>query len=80
MDEAVVKKLVNEAWKAKELAYAPYSKFLVGCALLTHDGNIITGCNVENASYPVVQCAEASAIGRAVSMGYRKFKACAVSV
>ena len=59
---------------AKEVrlkAHAPYSKFLVGAALLTEKNNIVVGCNVENAAYPQTQCAEASAIGNMISQGDR---------
>ena len=59
---------------AKEVrlkAHAPYSKFLVGAALLTEKNNIVVGCNVENAAYPQTQCAEASAIGNMISLGER---------
>lgn len=57
----------------------PYSKFRVGCSLLFADGSIYTGCNVENASYPVGICAERTAISKAVSEGKRKIKALGVS-
>lgn len=79
MEDTTIRRLIKEAWKVKEKAYCPYSKFQVGAALLADDGSIITGCNVENAAYPSGQCAEQCAIGKAVSLGYRKFKACAVS-
>ena len=76
-------KLLEEAGKAANFAYAPYSKFRVGAALLAEDsaGNsvIITGCNVENRSYGLTICAERTAISKAVSMGLRTFKAFAIS-
>jgi cytidine deaminase len=61
--------LLAVAWQAWERAYAPYSGFHVGAALLLADGTIVPGCNVENASYPVAQCAERTAIGAAVTRG-----------
>lgn len=54
-------------------AYAPYSRFKVGAALLTPDGQIITGCNVENSAYPAGTCAERVAVGAAVVRGQRQF-------
>ena len=72
------KKLIDFAKKAAENAYAPYSKFKVGAALLTKDGKIFTGCNVENASYGLTMCAERVAIFKAVSEGYREFEAIAI--
>ncbi|MFH1644090.1 MAG: cytidine deaminase [bacterium] len=71
-------KLVKAATLARENAYAPYSKFKVGAAVLTEDGKIFTGCNVENASYGLTVCAERNAIFKAVSEGYTKFVAIAV--
>ena len=62
-------RLVRLALSARKKAYAPYSKFLVGCALIDGKGKVHTGCNVENASYGVAQCAERTAIGKMVSRG-----------
>jgi cytidine deaminase len=61
--------LLETAWEAWAAAYAPYSGFRVGAALLRSDGSIVPGCNVENASYPVCQCAERTAVCAAVSRG-----------
>jgi len=60
-------------------AYAPYSHFRVGAALLCEDGTVVTGCNVENAAYGVCICGEQTAIVKAVSEGHKKFKAIAVA-
>lgn len=70
--------LLATAQKASQLAYAPYSQFLVGAALLTRDGQVFTGCNVENVSYGLTICAERVAVFKAVSQGYREFQALAV--
>jgi len=67
------------AEKAKESAYAPYSGFKVGAAVLTADGKIFTGCNIENSSYGATVCAERVAIFKAVSEGYREFSKIAVT-
>jgi cytidine deaminase len=72
------KLLVQAAKEAQKNAYAPYSKFKVGAALLTTDNKITLGCNIENASYGLTVCAERVAIFKAVSEGYKKFKAIAV--
>ena len=74
-----VDELVRAARIVRAEAYAPYSKYRVGAALLAADGTIFTGCNVENASYPASICAERVAITRAVSEGQRKFVAIAVA-
>lgn len=70
--------LVEEAIEARKRAYAPYSEFLVGAALLCKDGTIYTGCNIENASYGACNCAERTAIFKAVSEGAGDFEAIAV--
>lgn len=71
--------LAKSAAKAMNNAYAPYSKFHVGAAILAEDGNIYAGCNVENAAYPVGCCAEASAISAMVIAGQSQIKAIAVA-
>ncbi len=73
-----VNALVQAAAKARENAYAPYSHYQVGAAVLTADGRVFTGCNVENAVYPLGLCAERVAIFKAVSEGHRDFAALAV--
>ncbi|NPV10250.1 MAG: cytidine deaminase [Ignavibacteria bacterium] len=72
-------KLIEKAIEAKNFSYSPYSKFRVGAALLTDNNEIITGCNVENASYGLTICAERTAIFKAYSEGKRRFKAIAIS-
>lgn len=70
--------LVDAAWSAREQAYAPYSKFAVGAALLAADGRIFVGCNVENLSFGLSNCAERVAVATAVAAGAREFLAVAV--
>jgi len=71
--------LVSRAEAMKEKSYVPYSNFPVGAALLTADGAVFTGCNVENAAYGACICAEQTAIVKAVSEGHRHFQAIAVT-
>ena len=71
-------KLISLAYKAMENAYVPYSKFAVGAALLCEDGEVYLGCNVECATYGGTNCAERTALFKAVSEGKREFKAIAV--
>lgn len=73
-----VRKLIEAALEARQRAYAPYSRFAVGAALLGEDGRIVTGCNVENAVYPLGLCAERTALVRAVAEGCRHFRAIAI--
>ena len=70
--------LIDLATEARRRAYAPYSKYLVGAALRTKSGKLFTGCNVENAVYPVSICAERVAIFKAVSEGENEFEVIAV--
>ncbi|OEF99728.1 cytidine deaminase [Vulcanibacillus modesticaldus] len=72
------KELVNLAKEARSNAYVPYSKFKVGAALITKDGKVFKGANVENASYGLTNCAERTAIFKAVSEGEREFDAIAI--
>ena len=72
------KELLSIADKAMENAYAPYSEFKVGAALLCKDGTVFTGCNIENATYGATNCAERTAIFKAVSEGQRDFEAIAI--
>jgi len=76
--EKEIKELVKAATKTRKNAYAPYSEFKVGAAVLSIDGRVFSGCNVENAAYSPSVCAERIAIGNAVSQGVKKFKALAV--
>lgn len=78
LDDADKARLLKEARAAREHAYAPYSHFKVGAAVLTGSGEIFTGCNVENAAYSDTLCAERVAIFKAVSEGHRDIKAVAV--
>ena len=73
MNEKILEKAFEYAKKARNNAYAPYSHFLVGAALVTKDGKIFTGCNIENASFGLTVCAERVAIFKAVSEGERDF-------
>lgn len=70
--------LLALADKAMENAYAPYSKFKVGAALLCSDGTVFRGCNIENGSFGATNCAERTAVFKAVSEGYRNFEAIAI--
>jgi cytidine deaminase len=71
-------RLIEAAMKMREQSYSPYSGFSVGAALLCSDGTVYTGCNIENASYPVTICAERTAMAKAVSEGHRKYSRIAI--
>lgn len=71
-------KLIELALEARERAYVPYSNWAVGAALLTQDGRVYKGCNIENAAYTPTNCAERTAVFKAVSEGDSKFEAIAV--
>ena len=73
------RELMAEAARARRRSHAPYSGFAVGAALLTRDGRVIHGCNVENASYGLAICAERNAVWKAVSEGLLDFEAVAVT-
>ena len=73
------RKLMAQAEEAKRNSYSPYSGFRVGAALVTSEGKVFTGTNVESASYGATICAERTAVVKAVSEGYREFEAIAVS-
>lgn len=75
MNEKIIKKLMQEAKKVRANSYSPYSNYSVGAALLTKEGKIFTGTNVENASYGASICAERAAVLKAVSEGYKNFEA-----
>ncbi|MDR2393073.1 MAG: cytidine deaminase [Treponema sp.] len=79
MAEITIDALFQEAQKAACFAYAPYSRFRVGAALLAEDGSVYTGCNVENRSFGLSLCAERSALVQGVSKGKRSFIALAIA-
>lgn len=79
LDNNTRRTLLDHARLAAEHAYVPYSNFPVGAALLLADGSIVTGANIENASYPLSICAERSAVATAASAGHREIRAVAVS-
>lgn len=70
--------LVKKAYEAQEFSYSPYSGFRVGAALLTKEGKVYTGCNIENVAFSPTNCAERTAVFKAISEGERQFSAIAV--
>ncbi|MBR4083765.1 MAG: cytidine deaminase [Lachnospiraceae bacterium] len=78
MNKQLEKELIQKAMEMTKLSYAPYSGYHVGAALLTKDGRIFTGCNIENASYGATNCAERTAFFKAVSEGIKDFEAIAI--
>ncbi len=74
----IYKELAGAAIGAREMSYSPYSHFKVGAALLTKEGRIYTGCNIENAAYTPTNCAERTAFFKAVSEGEKHFRAIAI--
>lgn len=79
LDDEIVGRLLDVARDFATRAYVPYSGFPVGAAVLTGDGSIVGGVNIENASYPLTVCGERTAIGTAAAMGHRDIRAVAVS-
>ena len=77
LSDEIIAELIEKALFMRTRSYSPYSGFSVGAALLTSDGKIYGGCNIENASYPVTICAERTAMSKAVSEGVRGFRAIA---
>ena len=76
MEKAEIQALIREAFAAQKFAYVPYSHFHVGAALRGKNGQVFRGCNIENASYTPTNCAERTALFKAVSEGVREFDAC----
>ena len=75
MEQVMIEKLIDTAIEQLKFSYTPYSNFKVGAALLAKNGEIFTGCNIENASYTPTNCAERTAFFKAVSEGDREFRA-----
>ena len=78
INKDMIEKLIEEALHARQSSYSPYSNYQVGAALLTEDGSIYTGCNIENAAYSPTNCAERTAFFKAVSEGKRQFSAISI--
>lgn len=79
LEEKTIKELAKEALNMRTFSYVPYSSFCVGAALLTEDGKVYTGCNIENAAFTPTNCAERTAFFKAVSEGEYHFSAIAVA-
>lgn len=78
MEQKQIAELIEKAQKAREFSYSPYSNYMVGAAVLTAERDIYTGCNIENAAYGPTNCAERTAIFKAVSEGKKAFTAIAI--
>ena len=78
MERTQVQQLIRAAFAARRFAYTPYSHFTVGAALLARNGQVFTGCNIESASYSPTNCAERTALFKAVSEGVTEFSAIAI--
>ena len=78
MEKAEIQALIRKAFEGQQFAYTPYSHFRVGAALRAKDGRVYTGCNIENAGYTPTNCAERTALFKAVSEGVREFDALAI--
>jgi len=79
VNRQVQQQMIEAACQVRAAAYAPYSRFLVGAAILTADRQLVTGCNVENASYGLTLCAERVALCAAVAAGHRQFLGLAIA-
>ena len=79
MENEQIVSLIQAAVKAREFSYSPYSEYMVGAALLTAEGEIFTGCNIENAAYGPSNCAERTALFKAVSEGKKSYRAIAIT-
>ena len=78
MEKTEIQALIRKAFEGQQFAYTPYSHFRVGAALRARDGRVYTGCNIENAGYTPTNCAERTALFKAVSEGVREFDAIAI--
>lgn len=79
IEEKLIKQLIGKSMKARKYAYAPYSGYKVGAAVYTGNGSIYSGCNIENATYGATNCAERTAIFKAVSEGEQLIRAIAIT-